>query len=37
MSRMILHSAFLGALAPAVLHLLFRFLVPKRRRVYVEE
>ena len=30
-------AAFLGALALAVLHLLFGFLLPKRRRVYVED
>jgi putative membrane protein len=30
-------AAFLGALALAVLHLLFGFLTPKRRRVYVED
>jgi hypothetical protein len=30
-------AAFLGALALAVLHLLFGFLFPRRRRVYVED
>ena len=30
-------AAFVGALALAVLHLLFGFLFPRRRRVYVED